>query len=160
MTRFINLKKVLGSEPAAVTGAIQALVGIFLVVGSLSPEGSATIMLVVSALTGAAATWATYDSRLTAVVEVVKAVLIAVTFFELGGLSFSPELQLAIVAAVTSFGSLVIRASTVPVPTPISEPTAATAALPGGPLSDTLSMGENYDRSVDDRFYGDELPLT
>lgn len=117
-----SLQRLLGTEPALITGAIQALVGIFVAAGTLSDDASAVIMTVVVAVTGALAAWATENTRLTTVVEVVKAVIAFVVFFRLGGITLTPEVQAAVVFFVTSLGSIFIRSSTSAAPTALSKP--------------------------------------
>ena len=117
----IQLKQLLGSEPALITGAVQALVAIFVAAGTLSDDASAVIMTVVIAATGLLAGWATKNTRLTLVVELVKAVIAFVVFFRLGDITLTPEVQAAVVFFVTSFGSLFIRASTSAAPTVVSK---------------------------------------
>lgn len=128
MTKF----KILGQEPAAVVGVVQAVLTLLLSFGlfSLTQEATGAILAAVSAALGLVAAYATRTTLLAALVGFAQAALVlAVTF----GWDVSQEQQAAVLTAIAVVAGFFLREKT------SSLETAVSTASPGTIVAEHLA---------------------
>lgn len=121
--------KILGQEPAAVLGVVQAVLTMLLSFGlfGLTPETNGVILAAVSAGLGLVAAYATRSTLYTAIVGFAQAILVlSVTF----GLNLDDVKQGAILSVVAVVAGFFLRNTT------NSNETAISSASPGAKKQD------------------------
>ena len=119
--------KILGTEPAAIIGLVEAILGVALTFGlfGLTHHEVTVILAAVTAAGGLLTAWTTQHGLLAAVTGFVKALMIvAVTY----GAHLSDEQMAAVLSAITVLGGYYLRAQTSPVATKLTRSTVTKAA--------------------------------
>lgn len=108
---------ILGREPAAWVGLIEAVLALLVVFAvGVSTESAVLIMAVVSALAGVYTAWATRDTALGAIVGLAKASISLATYY---GLNLTDGQQGALMALVPVLFGFWQRTQTAPVSDPV-----------------------------------------
>ena len=109
--------KIFGYYPATIIAAVQAVLAVVvnLPASPLTPEAAAWFITGLSAVAVAAEAWTVRPMTVAVVTGAVRTTIAAVVFFaEPFGVSISPELSGAIVAAVTMIFGLLTHANGTP----------------------------------------------
>ncbi|WP_191564708.1 hypothetical protein [Janibacter melonis] len=108
---------ILGREPAAWVGLIEATIALLVVFAlGVTTESAVLIMAAVSAAAGIYTAWATKDTALGAILGLAKAVISLTAYY---GLQLTPEQQGALMAIIPVVFGLFQRTQTAPVGDPI-----------------------------------------
>lgn len=123
------MKKVFGMEPAAIVAAAEVVLAFIVTLGisGFADNTAGVIMTVVVAVGGLLTTWATVNWRLTAALNVVKTLLVALVYF--GTLHLNDAQITALVAALAAVIGLVTRQTNSSDDTPISVASPGAAVL-------------------------------
>ncbi|MCW2758044.1 MAG: hypothetical protein JWO46_1790 [Nocardioidaceae bacterium] len=130
MTTTKKSIKLLGQEPAALVGALEAVLTVFLSFGVLGLDQNkvALIVAAVSALLGIVTAYATKDTLLAAIIGFAKAVLVLAAAY---GLSLTDSQTGSLIAVITMVGGLYLRSKTNSIATPISNASPGVEATVG-----------------------------